>query len=395
MRIRDVTRLALKQLMERRLRTILTMLAIAVGVTSIIALSAQVEGVKTEILKNLEKLGPNTIMVTRRTATLFTDVDIANLKSISGVEAVAPLFIFSARVSGVDSMVTVIGVSSLDLLLILGEISLMSGELYYDVPSPQAIMGYNIAVDVTGMNRFNVGQPILVQTGSRNIMLIGIGILNPYGASTIVNPDNSIFISLEYIKTLLRVSGYTTLVVKVRSLEEINQVMENIRYMFGNRANIMSVEQITSTVQLVTSQVNLLLMSIAATSFIAAGLGTFNIMTISVLERIREIGILKAIGMKDKGVLKLYLFQGLILGCLGSLIGIIFGLIISYVIPLVIGDNITRLGIMGRNTSYTPIITIQNILVATIIAIMVTLIASAYPSWKAAKMKPVDALRYE
>lgn len=396
MKLMDTANLALKQLMERRLRTVLTILAIAVGVASIIALSAQVEGVKGEILKSLEKLGPNTIVVSIRTSTLFTDVDVINLKSISGVVSVSPLFMTTARASGIEDRITVIGVSSADLSTILGEVNLQSGGVYYDVPAPQAVIGYNIAIDNTGMNRYNVGQPILIQIGTRNIMLISIGILNPYGATTIVNPDNTLFMPIEYIKLLLRTSGYTTLIVKTRSIEEVDHVMEQIRYMFGNRANLMAVKQIATTVQTITSQINLLLTGIAATSFIAAGLGTFNIMTISVLERVREIGTLKAIGMKDKGVLKLYLFQGFILGFIGSIAGMIFGSTIAYVIPIILSGSLDA-RIVGQNvlSSYTPIITPLNVLTATMVAIIVTLIASAYPSWKAAKMNPVDALRYE
>lgn len=399
MKTRDLANLALKQLMERRLRTILTLLAIAVGVTSIIALSAQVEGVRGEIVKTLETLGPNTIMITIRGTTLFTDVDVANLRRISGIEDIAPLFITSARASGMEDRITIVGASSSDLNIILGGIKLIDGAIYYDIPSPQAVMGYNIAFDSAGGNRYSVGQPILIQIGSRNIMLITVGMLDSYGMSTIVNPDNTIFMPIDYVKLLLRTSGYTAIIVKAKSIEDVDQVIELIRYMFGNRANIASIKQITTTVQTITSQVNLLLMGIAATSFIAAGLGTFNIMTISVMERIREIGILKAIGMKDKGVLALYMFQGLLLGSFGSMIGIIVGSLIAYLIPLVLSGGIGGLGIRtsGQNilTSYSPIINPTYIFISTAIAIIVTLVASAYPSWRAAKMNPVEALRYE
>jgi putative ABC transport system permease protein len=371
-------------------------LAIAVGVTSIIALSAQVEGVSNEIFKTLEKLGPNTIIVTVRSGGLFTEVDVSNVKGLSGVAKVAPIFITTARVTGINDRITILGASTTDMQTVLGSINLIKGESYYNVPSPQAVIGYNIAVDDTGAYRYDVGQPILVQIGSRNIMMITVGILDSYGTSTIINPDTTIFIPIDYLRLLLRTSGYTAIIVKTNSIDDVDSVMELIRYMFGSRASITSIKQITSTVQAVTSQISLLLVGIAGTSFVAAGLGTFNIMTISVLERVREIGILKAIGMKDRGVLALYLSQGLILGILGSGIGVILGAAIAYIIPILLSGS-TRINVSGQNvlSTYTPTVTPTYILMSVTIAVLVAVVSSAYPSWKAAKMNPVEALRYE
>jgi putative ABC transport system permease protein len=396
MKLKGLLKLALKQLMERRTRTILTILAIAVGVTSIVALSAQVEGVSNEIFKTLEKLGPNTIIVTVRSGGLFTDVDVSNVKGLSGVAKVAPIFITTARVTGINDRITILGASTTDMQTVLGSINLIKGEAYYDVPSPQAVIGYNIAVDDTGAYRYDVGQPILVQIGSRNIMMITVGILDSYGTSTIINPDTTIFIPIDYLRLLLRTSGYTAIIVKTNSIDDVDSVMELIRYMFGSRASITSIKQITSTVQAVTSQISLLLVGIAGTSFVAAGLGTFNIMTISVLERVREIGILKAIGMKDRGVLALYLSQGLILGILGSGIGIILGAAIAYIIPILLSGG-ARINVSGQNvlSTYTPKVTPTYIFMSVMIAVLVAVVSSAYPSWKAAKMNPVEALRYE
>jgi putative ABC transport system permease protein len=396
MKLKGLLKLALKQLMERRTRTILTILAIAVGVTSIIALSAQVEGVSNEIFKTLEKLGPNTIIVTVRSGGLFTDVDVSNVKGLSGVAKVAPIFITTARVTGINDRITILGASTTDMQTVLGSINLIKGEAYYDVPSPQAVIGYNIAVDDTGAYRYDVGQPILVQIGSRNIMMITVGILDSYGTSTIINPDTTIFIPIDYLRLLLRTSGYTAIIVKTNSIDDVDSVMELIRYMFGSRASITSIKQITSTVQAVTSQISLLLVGIAGTSFVAAGLGTFNIMTISVLERVREIGILKAIGMKDRGVLALYLSQGLILGILGSGIGVILGAAIAHIIPILLSGG-ARINVSGQNvlSTYTPTVTPTYILMSVTIAVLVAVVSSAYPSWKAAKMNPVEALRYE
>jgi len=105
----------------------------------------------------------------------------------------------------------------------------------------------------------------------------------------------------------------------------VDQVSELIGYVFGGRATVTSIENIAETVVSITRQINLLLLVIAGTSFIAGRLGTLDIMLISVLERESEIRMLEALGMKDRGVLSLYLIQGVLTGVLGSLVGLVLG----------------------------------------------------------------------
>ena len=409
MRASDILVLSLRQLRERRLRTILTLLAVAVGVTSIIALSAQVEGVKNQITQSLQKLGPDTVIVMGQGRTqLFTDADVSRLRSLEGVSAVTPVLMTSVKVTGIDDPVNLVAVSSVELVNFLGEVRLLDGDIYYDVPAPQALIGRDVAIDETGETRYKAGQPILVQMGSRPTMMTVAGVLDQYGASMMIQADKSVFTSIEYAKTLLRTGGYTIIIVKAQSAESVDQVAELVRYIFGGSATIMSVKQITEIVVTITSQINLLLLAIAGTSFIAAGLGTFNIMMISVLERVREIGVLKALGMKDRGVLILYMSQGLLLGLFGSLAGLGLGSIAAYAIPILLAGGFgagqgsqPSVGGFGASAganimgSYTPVIGSIYLVVATGLSVAVTLLSSAYPAWKASKMSPVDALRYE
>ena len=174
----------------------------------------------------------------------------------------------------------------------------------------------------------------------------------------------------------------------------------------------MSVKQISQIVTSIISQISLLFIGITGTSFIAAGLGTFNIMMISVLERVREIGIVKALGMKDRGVLMLYITQGLLLGLFGSIIGVALGVVTAYVLSTLLtagfgpgGEMMAQgqqqgggmgggMGAMGIS-SFTPVISPTYVGIAVALSIAVTLLSSAYPAWRASKLSPVEALRYE
>jgi len=398
MRILDVLILSWRQLKERRLRSILTMLAIAVGVTTIIALSAQAEGVKERITQSLGKLGPDTVIVTVRGRMPFTDADVARVGGLEGVAAVTPMLVRTVRVTGIEDPVTLVGASSMDLLSFLGEVRLLDGTVYLDVSAPQVLIGHDVAIDEAGQTRYKAGQPILVRIGKASVLMSVVGVLDTYGTSPMIQPDNAIFLPIQYVKTIVRGGGYNMIVVKAASVEDVDKVIDLIGYVFGGRARVTSIKQITETVLSVTSQVNLLLLGIASTSFIAAGLGTFNIMMISVLERVREIGILKALGMKDREVLSLYMIQGVLIGSIGSLIGLLLGCGVAYLIPLILGGfTIGPRGGRGLGSLQllTPVISPFYIGVATATSIIVTLLSSAYPAWRASRLRPVEALRYE
>ena len=400
----DLLTLSLRQLRERRLRTVLTVLAVAVGVSSIIALSAQAEGVSSSIIRDLSKLGPDVIILSGRSGYLFTDVDVARLKEFEGVTSVNQLIMTSIRVSGVEDTVTLIGAYSTSLTNLVGELNLVEGTSYYDAPAPQALIGNSLAFDANGDARYKTGQPLLVTIAQRSIILEIVGVLGSYGSSPIIQPDRSIFLPLDYIKLINRLTGYNYLLLKAQSIDGVETISQLVTNAYGSKVTVSSVKQISQTVSSIASQISLLLMGVAGTSFIAAGLGTFNIMMISVLERVREIGILKSLGMRNERVLALYISQGILIGILGCIIGLLMGVGLAYFLPEILsgfrieGVNTPRFG-LGQSinimSSYTPMITYQNIILATVTSIIVTLISSAYPAWKASHLKPVEALRYE
>ncbi len=407
MRSWDLIILAWRQLKERRLRTILTILAVSIGVVAIIVLSSQVESTRQAVLSTLESLGPNTLIIVPQGRMPFSDADVNKIRILEGVSRVIPFLTIKVRIPGLEEeSVNLISISSLDLAELLGSVRLIDGSLYYDVPAPQAVIGYDIATNYNTQEPLKVGQPLIIYlSNGRTLTLNIVGVLDYYGTSIMMTQvDSTLFVPIEYVKMLARGISYSGVIVKASSSEYVDTLQEYLRQLFGRRVRIFSIKQVTTAVSNVMNQLSMLLISVAGTAFIAAGLGTFNIMMVSVLERVREIGILKAIGMKNTSVLTLYMVQGFLIGILGAIIGLALGVAGAYVIPFVLGGRNMMFpfgtppgarGGIGIGASIEVAFNIIYISLAIMISIATSLVSAAYPAWRASKLNPIDALRYE
>lgn len=415
MKIEDTVRIAFKSLKERRLRTIITILGVAIGVSTVIALIAQTVGIQESILRTLETLGPTTIVVMPSGSTVLTQVDVAKISKIPFVEVVAPAISTRGIIyqSGKPLVITVIGIQPQHLSILLGEIKLYEGSLYSPNPSTQAVLGYNIAFSQeSGKRLVYIGQPMILERNIKGkflrMSINPVGIMDKYGSTAFLSIDDVIFLSLSSLQKMFNIKYYTMILIKVENTESIEYVTDWLAALYGGNIRVITVKRITETISNITNQFGIFLTAVALVSLAVAGLGIMNIMLVSVLERTREIGILKAIGFRDRDVLILFLTQALIIGIIGGLIGIAVGVGGSFALPSIIQRMFSvRSSPGGRSSlvqaeaphptsfSYTPIITPEPILMSLFIAIAVSLISGLYPALRASRMDPVKALRYE
>jgi len=415
MRAKDMIILAYKSLWTHKLRTSLLILSVIIGVAAIVALTAQTEGIGKSIISSLQKLGPDTLIFNVFNRRL-TDADVALIRSLDGVRDVIPIIRSEASVNIGGNIVsaTIYGINIEDLEKLLGDIKVINGEIYQDSSAPMALVGYQLAYSNSSDTPMIIpGQMILVatrggffSTSSATASLIVSGVLDSYGSMFLISPDTSIFISLQAASKMLRRTWYDMLIIKVSDPSYLDMVSETLRNIYGSTASVTSPTQIIQTTQNIVIQLSILLGGIAAISLATASLGVLNMMIVTVTERTREIGTLKALGFKDRHILMQILFEGLIIGLVGGVLGVIIGVAVSYMLPNILGGSLFRgfrapMNIAGRGFgggvafSYTPYINPLMMLVAFALAPTVSVISSLYPAWRASKMDPVRALRYE
>lgn len=145
-----------------------------------------------------------------------------------------------------------------------------------------------------------------------------MGILAQYGSTPFVSPDSSIVIPLDELMKILNRRSYGMLIVKASDAATVNDLSNTLNTIYRNNVQILTVQQLSETVSTIIGQFGIFLASIAGVSLSVEGLGTMNIMMITVLERTREIGIMKAIGFKNIDILLLYIVESSLIGIIGG-----------------------------------------------------------------------------
>jgi putative ABC transport system permease protein len=208
--------------------------------------------------------------------------------------------------------------------------------------------------------------------------------------------DSGVYIPLDRAQSFFGTDQCDMIIVKLKSSDNatITNVSKAITDHFSNQVSVVSSTAVLSLLSSVFSTIQLFLGGIAAISLLVAGIGIMNIMIVSLIERTREIGILKALGMKSRTVLTIFLGESIIIGLIGAVVGIVLGWILANVTARVLGAG----GLIGGERggfTITPLLTPEVLVGALAFGIGVSVIFALYPAWRASKLKPVEALRYE
>jgi putative ABC transport system permease protein len=227
-------------------------------------------------------------------------------------------------------------------------------------------------------------------------------VLKEIGGLSLTGPsDYAVYVPIGQAQSFFGTNEAKRIIVKLANEDDatIKAVSKSIEDAFGGQVSVTSSTAVLGIISSVFSTIELFLVGIAAISLLVAGVGIMNIMIVSLMERTREIGILKALGMKSRTVLAIFICEAVILGLLGSIFGIGLGWVLANAAARVFtgggfaaatGQRVAQGGFV-----INPVLTPEVLLGAFGFGIAVSVIFAIYPAWRASKLKPVDALRYE
>ena len=405
MLFKESVRIALNALTANKLRSILTMLGIIIGVGAVIAMVSVGLGVKQNITNSIASLGSNMLIVMpgssntggvrsaagSRTTLKYEDA-VAIKSKIKNIDYVSPTVQRSFQVVNGNQNwnTTVYGVTPEYMRIRSLAVSAGSFISLSDLTKRHrvAVIGTTVASNLYG-SKNPVGLNIRVNNQPYKV----IGVLESKGQSSMgQDQDDIVIIPLTTaMERLLGITYVQSVNVQVTSQDKMNLVQEDIEALMRQRHritggkeddfNVRNMTSLMETVSETTSMLTLFLGSVAAISLLVGGIGIMNIMMVSVTERTREIGIRKALGATFKAIMTQFLIESVVIGVIGGLIGIAFGCFASVMIA--------KFG--GFNT----VITMSPILLSFSFSVGIGLFFGIYPARKAALLNPIEALRYE
>lgn len=401
----ESVKMAIEGMIANKLRTLLTLLGIIIGVGAVIAMVSLGFGVKEQIKDNISRLGSNLLIVMSggRTSTgariqagsgarLTYEDAKAIEKNIDGIKHVAPMVAsgyqlvagnqnWTASVQGTTPNIIDIRDYTIEEGRNLSERD-MSGK------DRVAVIGRTI-VD----NLFPEGDPVGKSIRINKAPFQVVGVLSRKGQSANgQDQDDVVFIPLTTAQNrMMGITHINNITIQAENENVVNDVQAEVENLLRIRHKIRNSEDddftvrnlaaLMDTMMSTANTITLLLGCIAAISLLVGGIGIMNIMLVSVTERTREIGIRKALGATYHNILLQFLIESAVIGIIGGLLGVMLGVGASYAISLVAG--------------WKTVISIPIIFIAVIFSVGIGVFFGIYPARKAALLDPIDALRYE
>lgn len=394
-----VLKASINDLLKNKLRAFLTTLGIVIGVSSVVLLLAFGLGIKQYIADQFNNLGTNLVFVLPgqvfnrsggfsaiRSAMSFGEKDFQNLQKVKKTLAVVPIFQKSTLIKSSTKEEGGILYGTTEEIFQIRNLNPQYGELFLktDVEKKRkvAVLGPEIAKKLFGNEELAVGQRVRIENQNFKV----VGVLQSKGGGGFGGPNFDTFVYVPY-KTIFAISGkkeFSTFTLKAFSEKEIEDLKMEVKKVMLERYNeedfsIADAKEILSTIQSIFNVLNIFLVGIGAISLIVGGVGIMNIMYVSVTERTREVGIRRAIGAQEKDILFQFLTESVLL----SLIGGIIGLVVAHTIVLFV------------RFFFPAFINFTSMFLAIFVSSTIGIFFGVFPARKAAKLSPIEAIRYE
>ncbi len=388
MRLLGTATLALNRIWATKVRSLLTMLGVVIGVAAIVALTSIVDGASQGINKSLATLGTNQLNITAMAPDALSELDARALAELDGVSVMFMQAQNEGTIATEDTRVTarLVGVSSQYFEAVKPEVALGSylSSSSFAASAKDVVFGADAANDV-GLTADMLGKT--VKLNGQDFRLVGV--LDDHAG---FGTSGRVYVTLDAARKLFSQYPYvSSIVVQAKTPEQVDALQLNVdsllRERYGlaqdtdTRYTITNQASLLAAVGSITDTLGLLLTGIAAISLIVGGIGIMNIMLVSVRERTREIGVRRAIGAKQSNILTQFLIEAIVLSLAGGLVGLILGEIAAFFLAL-LGD-------------WVFVIRLDTVTMALGFSLLIGVVFGVWPARTAAKLEPIDALRFE
>ncbi|OIO51768.1 hypothetical protein COY93_00910 [Candidatus Uhrbacteria bacterium CG_4_10_14_0_8_um_filter_58_22] len=406
--------LALGNLRRNRLRTVLSLLGVTIGVFSVTLIVSLGFGLKSYIMAQVDQFGKNFVTVnaaapglstqgsitSQLSASRVVSIDYDDAEALNGLPHVLDVVAFSSsqafvafRENEYRSLVfgTTANYMSFDLQARLGSGRFFSGREEKSM-SPVIVIGSKVADQL-----FGESDPLGQKVRLKGMSLQVVGVMQPRGVFGPMDFDTVVLLPLKLMQKRLTGDDYVQEIDLIVSDQEyIESVSEDVAAVLRRRHDITDPDkddfmihtytEVMKTIGTVTNAITILLGLLAAISLLVGGIGIMNIMLVSVTERIREVGLRKALGARNSVIWQQFLAESVILTTLGGALGGLAGTVLTVAI-------IAYARYTGFDLQYA--VSLPSFLVALLVAMLIGTVFGAYPAKKAAELDPISALRYE
>jgi len=399
--------IALKNIRERKTRVFLTLLGIAIGIMAIVSLMSIGEGMEVAITQELSSLS-DTVFVTIgidvegagpsgggldfSNMNYLTDRDIGSIQRVQGIKDISPILSTSGLIEYNNEFqsISLLGMDPTNMKAVFGidSLGLESGEFLKQGDQNKCLIGYNIANEYFD-SEITVGSRIKIN----NKLFFVSGVYKEEGMGFSTQTDDSIHLTESDFTKLTGQRNVSAALIRVYDVNQVEQIADEIEEIVNTNhgsddiASVVTMSSILDSITSVLGIIQTVLLAIAAIALLVASIGIMNTMLTSVMERTHEIGVMKAIGARNGDVMSIFLFEGMFISLLGGISGILIGVLGAQ------GFSLATAQSMGQMLQ--PVFTIFSITLGLTVAVLVGMISSFYPAWKAAKMSPIEAVRYE
>ncbi len=396
--------MAWSSLIANKMRSLLTMLGIIIGVAAVIALVSIGYGVRQQITESISSLGSNLLMVypgaprtpgvrpvsgANKTLKMGDYEAISKMDSVQAASPVAANSYLTVYMS--KNLTTTVNGANADFQYV-NNWTMKSGRFITDSQIERrervAVIGATVAKNLFG-NEDPIGKDIRIHKNSFKV----VGVLDEKGSGTMGNDQDDVIV-VPYTTMMERVMGvdYLRMIyIQAKEGEDLERVQADIENILRVRHgiknpdlddfNVNNMASIMKAVEENTATMTLFLGAVAAISLLVGGIGIMNIMLVSVTERTREIGVRKALGATYRTIITQFLIEAVVISLVGGAIGILVGIGASQLIATV--------------AKLKTVVTTGPILLSFGFSMTIGLVFGLYPARKAAKLNPIDALHYE